>query len=610
MRNQFFAVALSAVLFAPFGAAAQTTVDSLQQVFRTAPHDTLKWIALFHISQHYAKSNLDSSLAWAQRGLDFARQYAPHFVPRSLNNVGLQYMNKGNSDRAMEHYLQAIESAKQHNCAPCIATTTGNMGIIAWNKREYDKAEQYCQDAIALTKSLRDTVGQARYLNNLGLVQIDKAQLEKAEQTFESALQLLEAVDTVCIQPTIYSNLGNIAYARGKYPRALSFYKLASKWAEKINDGSAAFLGVNNAGWAQLAMKNYDEAIRLFIQSKAIADKHKNDKYAEQAIGALADAYKAKGDFPNAFSALEKYLQLHDTIVARQSSKAVMELETRYQTQQKEAAIRDLENQQHVQKILTYSALGGILALLLVLWLSRRASRQRRLLQQATIDRLESERKVVALNAHLEGQQLERLRIAEDLHDDFGSGLSKISLLSEVAKKKTTPTELDKIAATAKELLLKMGEVVWALNHHNDTLPSLAAYIRRYAVGFFEDSGVRCHFNIPDLPDAPLSGETRRNIFLVVKESLHNILKHAGASKVDIDFSLKNNNLEVKIHDDGQGFDEAALAKAGNGLRNMEKRMRNAGGSFEIESATGEGTTVRLGLPLVEEAAVELVRAA
>jgi len=288
----------------------------------------------------------------------------------------------------------------------------------------------------------------------------------------------------------------------------------------------------------------------------------------------------------------------------------VADSQTKYETEKKEAEIRDLENQQRIQKILTYSALGGILALLLVLWLSRRAYRQRRLLQQVTIDRLESERKVVALNAHLEGQQLERLRIAEDLHDDFGSGLSKISLLSEVAKKKSTPAELDKIAATAKELLLKMSEIVWALNHHNDTLPSLAAYIRRYAVGFFEDSDLRCHFNIPDLPDAPLSGETRRNVFLVVKESLHNILKHAGASKVEIDFSLKNNNLEIKIRDDGQGFDESALAKAGNGLRNMEKRMRSTGGSFDIESTTGEGTTVRLGLPLVEEAAVELAQAA
>jgi signal transduction histidine kinase len=248
--------------------------------------------------------------------------------------------------------------------------------------------------------------------------------------------------------------------------------------------------------------------------------------------------------------------------------------------------------------------LGGILALLVVLWLSRRAYRQRRLLQQEKIERLESERKVVALNAHLEGQQRERLRIAEDLHDDFGSGLSKISLLSEVAKKKAATAELDKIAATAKELLLKMSEIVWALNHHNDTLPSLAAYIRRYAVGFFEDSDVRCHFDIPDLPDAPLSGDLRRNVFLVVKESLHNILKHAQASKVEIDFSLKNNNLDIKIRDDGQGFDEAALAKAGNGLVNMEKRMTSTGGHFEIESKVGKGTTVHLSLPLETKEAV------
>ncbi|HOY07131.1 MAG TPA: histidine kinase [Saprospiraceae bacterium] len=247
--------------------------------------------------------------------------------------------------------------------------------------------------------------------------------------------------------------------------------------------------------------------------------------------------------------------------------------------------------------------------LLVLLYLMRRAYRQRQRLaaqqeqlQRSTIERLETERKVVALNAHLEGQQLERLRIAEDLHDDFGSGLSKISLLSEVAKRKAPISgELDKISAAAKEFLLKMSEIVWALNHQNDTLSSLASYIRRYAVGFFEDSDIVCHFDIPELPAAPLSGEFRSNIFLVVKETLHNTLKHAHASQVDIQFSLQHEMLEINIQDNGRGFDAAAIGNAGNGLHNMEKRMQQSGSTFEVSGTPEKGTMTRICLPLQKQ---------
>ena len=232
----------------------------------------------------------------------------------------------------------------------------------------------------------------------------------------------------------------------------------------------------------------------------------------------------------------------------------------------------------------------------------QRLAAQQEQLQRSTIERLETERKVVALNAHLEGQQLERLRIAEDLHDDFGSGLSKISLLSEVAKRKAPISgELDKISAAAKELLLKMSEIVWALNHQNDTLFSLASYIRRYAVGFFEDSDIVCHFDIPELPAAPLSGEFRRNIFLVVKETLHNTLKHAHASQVDIQFSLQHEMLEINIQDNGRGFDAAATGNAGNGLHNMEKRMQQSGGTFQVRGTPEKGTMTRICLPLQKQ---------
>ena len=147
-----------------------------------------------------------------------------------------------------------------------------------------------------------------------------------------------------------------------------------------------------------------------------------------------------------------------------------------------------------------------------------------------------------------------------------------------------------------------MSEIVWALNHRNDTLPSLAAYIRRYTSGFFEDTGIRCLFDIPDdLPNAPLTGEIRRNIFLVVKETLHNTLKHAGAGRVEITFAVNHHELIIQIADNGKGFDQKTISKAGNGLINMKNRMTTEGGDYELESEPGKGTITRLTLPLRQE---------
>ncbi|MBL7826555.1 MAG: tetratricopeptide repeat protein [Saprospiraceae bacterium] len=589
---------------------AQQPVDSMLAAFNAQSNDSLKWIALFHISQHYAKENLDSALVWAQKGLEYAEKHAPYLTPRSLNNIGLQYMNKGNLDLALEYYLKSVDAANKYQCRPCLATTTGNMGIIAWNKKEYEKATAYFKEAIQLMRSLKDAVGEARYLNNLGLVQTDLGDLNNAEKSFNTALSILEEADTISFQPTIYNNLANIAYARREFGKALEFYEKTGHYAELTNDGSAMFLAVNNAGWVYLALKNYENAVKQFEKAALIAQNLKNDKYREQAIGALADTYKAKGDFQLGFFYLEAYLKLHDSLATTQNSKVVMELETQYQTQQKEAAIKNLEAENRIRNLVNYGAIAGVLGLLVVLWLSRRTFRQRRLIQQTTIERLESERKVVALNAHVEGQNRERLRIAEDLHDDFGSGLSKISLLSEVVKKKFQTPELDKISASAKELLLKMSEIVWALNHRNDTLPSLASYIRRYSSGFFEDSNTQCVFNFSDpLPEITLSGEARRNIFLVIKETLHNTLKHAYASILEISLQYSEGALSIEIKDNGTGFDTSEISRSGNGLLNMAKRMQSEGGLYHIESEPGKGTVTRLAMQLQVANAAEAVAA-
>jgi signal transduction histidine kinase len=177
----------------------------------------------------------------------------------------------------------------------------------------------------------------------------------------------------------------------------------------------------------------------------------------------------------------------------------------------------------------------------------------------------------------LEKEQI-RNHIAADLHDDMGAGLSTIRLLGTRAQLGTDSaeknTQIQKITAQANDLIEKMSTIIWAMNTEKDTITSLVEYLRYYAFDYLKDThDLNLQFPMPDLPPSVsthnLSGDDRREIFLTVKEALHNIVKHAEATTVTMSISLKDKDLEIHIHDDGKELFE--LNNMGNGLKNMAK---------------------------------------
>jgi signal transduction histidine kinase len=193
--------------------------------------------------------------------------------------------------------------------------------------------------------------------------------------------------------------------------------------------------------------------------------------------------------------------------------------------------------------------------------------------------------------AVIKAQQEERNRISADMHDDLGAGMTTISLYSELAKSKLINNpipEIDKISSSANELLNKMNAIIWSMSSSNDSLSNLIAYIRSYALEYFEDTGVNCKVSIPEnLPNIEVIGEIRRNIFLVVKEALNNILKHAKATEVTIILTRVEDGLTLYIQDNGTGINMDNIRQFGNGLKNMKKRMHDVDIDFNIENKNG-----------------------
>ncbi|HZV35058.1 MAG TPA: two-component regulator propeller domain-containing protein, partial [Verrucomicrobiae bacterium] len=220
-------------------------------------------------------------------------------------------------------------------------------------------------------------------------------------------------------------------------------------------------------------------------------------------------------------------------------------------------------------------------------------------------------RKMVRKLALLEQEnavERERARIAKDMHDQLGAGLTQVGLLGELARRDAFKPDQTKVLAgkicdIAREQAQILDEIVWTVDPKNDTLTKLSAYIAVYAEEFFKAATIRCRLDIPPgLPPWPVPADLRHNLFLVLKESLNNIVKHSGASEVLIRFTLDGEILKVSVEDNGKGFAAGPRDQFGNGLSNMEQRVRAMGGIFDLSSAPGKGTRIQFQLPLMSGA--------
>ncbi|MBI2946374.1 MAG: hypothetical protein HYY23_01935, partial [Verrucomicrobia bacterium] len=192
----------------------------------------------------------------------------------------------------------------------------------------------------------------------------------------------------------------------------------------------------------------------------------------------------------------------------------------------------------------------------------------------------------------------ERVRIARDLHDHLGAGLTDLALAGDLVRQQIDQSGAPQVLAarlseSARELTRTMGEVIWMIDPTKDTLRSFLSFVSSYAERFFAGSALRLRFEFPpEVPDLILSAELRHSLVMVAKEALNNVAKHAQASEARIKLHLSDQELHLSIEDDGQGFVTTAVVAERHGLANMRQRLRDLGGQVEIESATGQGTRV------------------
>jgi signal transduction histidine kinase len=246
--------------------------------------------------------------------------------------------------------------------------------------------------------------------------------------------------------------------------------------------------------------------------------------------------------------------------------------------------------------VATVLAGGFGITLIWIMQLRRKVEERTTQLQKEIEERQRIEQKRV--------MEQERTRIAQDLHDELGVGLTQVGILGSLAKNPALPTErknlyLEQLSEAARTLVTGLDEVVWAVNPKYDSVSSLASYYALFTQRFLNLAGIACRFDATEnLQDYPLDSRLRHGIFLAFKEALNNVVRHSGATEVLLTITIARDQLMITITDNGRGFAGSPGLPGSDGLAGMRQRMEKLGGQCVINSQLGQGTMVELNLPL------------
>lgn len=633
---------LGSFLMAVAIVAQPSRTDSLAQLVRTAVEDTSKIYLYYDYGFALEASNLDSAAMFYIKARDlavrlhhrigqlkFAGNYSAVLnekgkfeesyrvnrngreLARSFGatreegiacvNIANVFNYQGRFDSAIAYYLQGAALLEKAGATNMLHVLYQNIGIVFDGIKQYDKAIEYAERSIALSRKNGDDFTLSAVLNNKATsMQAQRRYAEALPILFES-VQVSQRSGNPQNELSSYINIGGINIKLKRADTALRYFRLAQQMAKQSGRQQQEGLAWSGMANAESSRGNYAIANTYIDKALALSEP------AGSVAADMVDEYKLAADikahlgaFEPAYTYLQRYLALNDSLTNADVAGRVGELEKKYESVQKDKALLDGKLQLAESRadarskqlwlaiaIACLALLGGLFAA------SWRSYRHRQKLSRERIRSLQQEADVIRLKATLEGQAEERQRIAQEMHDEIGSGLTSIIFLSEGVGR--DPQGGTRISALARQIVGQMNEIVWSLSSGQDKLEELVAFIRHNVSGMLEAASLEYEFCIPDdIPDIPVSGVQRRHIYLAVKEAVHNSIKHAGATSVTIrmDFS---DGIAVQIEDNGKGMPQEVVRRFGNGLRNMRHRMETTGGSFTLMRE--QPVSVRLHLP-------------
>jgi signal transduction histidine kinase len=557
--------------------AQNTWIDSMRKAVPTQKEDTNKIRALSAMSEYYSFNDPDSGIIFGKQALAIAEKlHSDKGIFWSIQKLDQSLYVSGNYTEELNYALKALPIAKKLNDMSAIGWSNGMIADSYINLGDYTSAIKYVR---IVMKGIADHFPDELFSGYAVIVGIYVGlhEYDSAMYVARKSLELFKA------QPALYNDsnfqskysknqvylyLGVAFKANKMYDSALYYYRKSIPFGNDLNLEINVMQAFN--GMAEIFKDQHQRDSAICYAKKALANKVAKAYPAEKikASGLLADVYESKGFTDSSLKYLRIAVNLKDSIYNREKTIAFQNALLKDQEKQREilAATTALKNRY------TVYFLTGLFIVLFVV--SAVVIRNRRIKQLQNI----------------------RNSIADDLHDDIGSTLSSISIMSELAKAKSPEALplLTSIGESTAAIQENMSDIVWTVNPNNDQFENLLQRMNLFATEILEAKKMKLELNSDaSLNTARLTMKQRKNLYLFFKEAINNAAKHSGANKIIVNMHKKDHCIEININDDGNGFDTTAIY-AGNGMNSLKKRAEELNAEYNITSLTNDGTTVQL----------------
>jgi signal transduction histidine kinase len=520
------------------------------------------------------------------------------------NNNSLSFSKLGQYEKALENSFMGLSLAEKTKNAYWVFQNTSSLSNIYHDFENFEKGIFYGKKAFDLVKDKKDkSLEIATALNLIAINYDDWNKPNEAIKYHKKVFDYVKGNDTLKLFST-YNNIGNTLLKQKKFTEAEKWLLRAKKIDETVekqtrNDINFYNKATYSTNLAIIAYKlnQFDKAEKWFEKAKEYAIKSSD---AEKLRDYYYQEYlfnKERNNLEKAIESQDAYLNIRDSVFNLNRDKVITEIETKYQTAQKEKLLleKEIESEQKNTTIIIL-----IIILFFILLLSYLIFRQQKLKNKQQEQEFELKSAISQIEKQNELQQ-QRLSISKDLHDNIGAQLTFIISSVETAKYatdiKNTSLEgkLSNISNFTKDTIVELRDTIWAMNSDAITFEDLRLRI----LNFIEKAttatnSISFSFIVEKaLKDVKLSSIEGMNVYRCIQEAINNAIKYSHASNLLVETNFEKKTISIIIKDNGIGFDVETIA-AGNGLQNMQKRMEEIDGTLQIVSEPAKGTQVTL----------------
>ena len=508
-------------------------------------------------------------------------------------NIGNTYMNMGNYKNAISNHLKGLkyfeESGNKRGISFCLQSICSDFIQLG----QFQEAIPYNKRALDIKTELNDKRGIASSYENYGTIYKNLGDYSKSLFYFNGAMVIFHEMKLVPDEAAVNMELGRINFIKKDIPQANLYFEAAKNMALQLKD--SIFLKEIDA--EKVAMQNSD-ASQKKSEQKLVVNLQSSIEMADinkelASYKYLADFYAGNKVFDKALEYTNKWHQATDSVQSTDVQVQIKKMEDQYNFNKKEQEIALLKKDQLLsqaslqkQKTFQYGAIIFLAMFILIGFL------------------MVNRYRVVQRSKQLIAMERMRNSIARDLHDDIGSTLTSINILSKVALQQHENSDsilgnsMQKIKDRSSAIMESMSDIVWAINPHNDTFEKIIFRMKEFTAEILEPLNISYNFNEEgNFSNIKLDIKKRKDFYLLFKEAINNAAKYSNCKNLEVYIKQDAQDLHLKVTDDGIGFNEKVV-KNGNGLVNMRERAMAMNSKINIESAKGKGTVVAIDVPI------------